>query len=102
MSHRFPEHYFTISERLSHILYNVDYSHEDRNRKVMAAHEHAVFSNITTALQEGMRMYVFGSRGEGSTGPSLQSDQDHLYQNNNIKAVIDLSQCQPEKTNYLW
>ncbi|KAL3847812.1 hypothetical protein ACJMK2_018704 [Sinanodonta woodiana] len=101
MSHQFLEHYFSVSDRLSHILDNVGYSNKDRNRKVMAAHENEVFINLTTALQGFSRMYLFGSRGEGSTGPGLQSDADHLYQINTINVVTDLSQCQPEKTNYL-
>ncbi|KAL3847192.1 hypothetical protein ACJMK2_018115 [Sinanodonta woodiana] len=101
MSNQFPEHYFSISERLSHILDSVGYSQEDRNRKVMVANEIEVFFNIANELQGKITKYIFGSRGEGSTGPGLQSDIDYLYQENKIKAVTDLSQCQPEQKNYL-
>ncbi|KAL3847191.1 hypothetical protein ACJMK2_018114 [Sinanodonta woodiana] len=78
MSRQFPNHYFSISEQISHILDSVGYSQDDRNRK-----------------------YIFGSRGEGSTGPGLQSDIDYLCQHNTIKVVSDLSQCDPIVTNYL-
>ncbi|KAL3847842.1 hypothetical protein ACJMK2_018733 [Sinanodonta woodiana] len=101
MSHQFLEHYFSLSERLSHILDNSGYSLEDRNRKVMVANEIEVFYNIAHAFQNNFRRYVFGSRGEGSTGPDLQSDVDYLFQCNTIKVVTDISQCNPEEHNLL-
>ncbi|KAL3847827.1 hypothetical protein ACJMK2_018719 [Sinanodonta woodiana] len=102
MSHQFPELYFLVSERLSHILDNSGYSPEARNRKVMAANQSEMFFNIAYALRGGqIRRYVFGSRGEGSTGSGLQSDRDYLCQSNTTKVVTDLSQCDPKLTNYL-
>ncbi|KAL3847193.1 hypothetical protein ACJMK2_018117 [Sinanodonta woodiana] len=101
MSRQFPEHYFSISERLSHILDSVGYSQEDRNRKVIMANEIEVFCNIAHAFQDNGRRYIFGSRGEGSTGPGLQSDTDYLCHSNMTKVVTDLSQCDPYLTNLL-
>ncbi|KAL3847980.1 hypothetical protein ACJMK2_018867 [Sinanodonta woodiana] len=101
MSRQFPENYYSISERLSHILNISGYSQADRNRKVMVANEIDVFFNIAHAFQGNKRRYIFGSRGEGSTGPGLQSDIDYMYQSNTIQVVTDLSQCDPNMTNYL-
>ncbi|KAL3847829.1 hypothetical protein ACJMK2_018721 [Sinanodonta woodiana] len=101
MSHQFPEHYCSVSEQLSHILDNSGYSLKDRNRKVMTANEIEMFFNISDAFQDSFRRYIFGSRGEVSTGPGLQSDRDILLQANEHKVVTDLSQCDPEISNLL-
>ncbi|KAL3847816.1 hypothetical protein ACJMK2_018708 [Sinanodonta woodiana] len=101
MSHQFPGQYFPLSERLSHILDNSGYSLEDRNRKVMVANEIEVFFNIAHAFYDDVIRYIFGSRGEGSTGPDLQSDIDYVFQYNTVKVVTDLSQCDPEISNLL-
>ncbi|KAK3582103.1 hypothetical protein CHS0354_009160 [Potamilus streckersoni] len=101
MTHQVPEHYCSVSERLSNILDNVGYSREDRDRTVTNATEFEVFSNMASALVRTPRVYIFGSRGEGSTGPGLQSDRDILYQDNMRTVITDLSQCQPEITNFL-
>ncbi|KAL3847825.1 hypothetical protein ACJMK2_018717 [Sinanodonta woodiana] len=102
MYHQFPEHYVSVSERLSHILDNSGYSHEDRNRKAMVAYYSEIFLNISNFLDgRDKRWYAFGSRSEGSTGPGLQSYTDILSYSNTIKVVTDLSQCDPQITNYL-
>ncbi|KAK3596151.1 hypothetical protein CHS0354_013737 [Potamilus streckersoni] len=101
MTHQVPEHPCYVSERLSNILDNVGYSREDRDRKIAFATEAEVFFNIGNALDGLQRTYIFGSRGEGSTGPGLQSDIDILYQQNRAKVVTELSQCQSEMTYLL-
>ncbi|KAL3847823.1 hypothetical protein ACJMK2_018715 [Sinanodonta woodiana] len=101
MTHQFPENFSSVSERLSYILDNVGFSREDRNRKITVANDIEVLCNITICLKRKKRKYVFGSRGEGSTGPGLQSDIDYVYQCNRTKVVTDLSQCQPEMNNLL-
>ncbi|KAL3847831.1 hypothetical protein ACJMK2_018723 [Sinanodonta woodiana] len=101
MSHRFAEQFISLSERLSHILDNSGFSLEDREKKVTVANEIEVFFNIAHAFQDKGRRYIFGSRGEGSTGPGLESDTDYLFQCNTIKVVTDLSQCDPEISNLL-
>ncbi|KAL3847843.1 hypothetical protein ACJMK2_018734 [Sinanodonta woodiana] len=101
MSHQFPDQYFSLSERLSHILDNSGYSLEDRNTKVLVANEIEVLFNIANELQGKRRKYIFGSRGEGSTGPGLHSDIDYLLQTDTVKVVTDLSQCDPAISNLL-
>ncbi|KAK3582101.1 hypothetical protein CHS0354_009158 [Potamilus streckersoni] len=101
MTHKFPEHYCSVSDRLSNILDNVGYSREDRDRKVTVATNYEVISNIVTALMGKMILYIFGSRGEGSTGPGLQSDIDVLHQINAAQVVTEIVQCQAEMTPLL-
>ncbi|KAL3847847.1 hypothetical protein ACJMK2_018738 [Sinanodonta woodiana] len=101
MFHQLPDYYCSLSERVSHILDNSGYSLEDRNRKVMFANEIEVFFTLAHVFQENVIQYIFGSRGEGSTGPGLQSDTDFLCQDNNIKLVTDLSQCDQDISNLL-
>ncbi|KAK3584702.1 hypothetical protein CHS0354_021375 [Potamilus streckersoni] len=101
MTHQFREHYCSVSERLSNILDNVGYSRGDRDRKVTFATETEVFMSIGCALSGKVRTYIFGSRGEGSTGPGLQSDIDFLHENNTVKVVTELFQCQPDMINML-
>ncbi|KAL3847835.1 hypothetical protein ACJMK2_018726 [Sinanodonta woodiana] len=101
MSRQFPEHYCSVSEQLSHILDNVGYSREDRFRKVTIVNETEVFFNMATTIQGFHKVYSFGSRSEGSTGPDLQSDTDRMFQFNIMKVVNDISQCPPELNNML-
>ncbi|KAL3847818.1 hypothetical protein ACJMK2_018710 [Sinanodonta woodiana] len=101
MSYQFPEHYLSVSERLSHILDIVGYSREDRNKKVTTANEIEVYLNIANALRGRESTYIFGSRGEGSTGPGLQSDTDYLDEINTIKVVSNMSQSDPKMKNVL-
>ncbi|KAK3593391.1 hypothetical protein CHS0354_021965 [Potamilus streckersoni] len=101
MIHQVREYHVSVSEQLSTILDNVGYSWDDRNRKVKVATEVEVFGNISAAIRGKPRLYLFGSRGEGSTGPELDSDVDHLYQINECKVITDLSQYQPHIHNVL-
>ncbi|KAL3847834.1 hypothetical protein ACJMK2_018725 [Sinanodonta woodiana] len=101
MSHQLPGNYFSVSERLSHIMDSVGYARKDRERKVTFAIDIEVFHNVDSYFTGNRRYYVFGSRSEGSTGPDLQSDIDYLFLRNTIKVVTDLSQCNPEMDNLL-
>ncbi|KAK3584701.1 hypothetical protein CHS0354_021374 [Potamilus streckersoni] len=101
MTHQVSEHYRSVSERLSNILDDVGYSRRERDRKVTVATETEVFFSMVEALRSKLRLYIFGSRGEGSTGPEFQSDMDQLYQSTDMKVVTDLSQYQPEVYNFL-
>ncbi|KAK3582102.1 hypothetical protein CHS0354_009159 [Potamilus streckersoni] len=101
MTHQVPEHYCSVSERISNILDNVGYSWEDRDRKVTVATETELFVNIGAAFMGKLRTYIFGSRGEGSSGTGLESDIDVLHQINTAQVVTELFQCQPEMTNFL-
>ncbi|KAL3847903.1 hypothetical protein ACJMK2_018794 [Sinanodonta woodiana] len=101
MYQQFPNFCHAVSHQLSTILDGVGYSPEDRDRKVRCATEFEIFSNICnsidTSIDKVFPLYMFGSRGEGSTGPGLNSDIDHLYQNKTYEIVTDLSDCQVGK-----
>ncbi|KAK3602365.1 hypothetical protein CHS0354_011199 [Potamilus streckersoni] len=103
MYHHVPDYYRSVSERVSNILDVIGYSQEDRDRKVLAATGHDVFINIVNCfrLKNQSYQYIFGSRGEGSTGPGLNSDQDILFCGDKVQMVSDLSDCQPDKINFL-
>ncbi|KAK3576833.1 hypothetical protein CHS0354_002625 [Potamilus streckersoni] len=95
MYHRFPDFYYALSDRLYNILDGVGYSQNDRHRNVRNATECEVFRNIQLNISKSsLRMHIFGSRGEGSTGPGLNSDIDYLYQYNELKIITDLSDCE--------
>ncbi|KAL3847841.1 hypothetical protein ACJMK2_018732 [Sinanodonta woodiana] len=51
MTDQVPEHYRTLSERLSNIQDHIGYSREDRFRKVTVVNETGVFFNIAKALE---------------------------------------------------
>ncbi|KAK3602366.1 hypothetical protein CHS0354_011200 [Potamilus streckersoni] len=103
MYHHVPDYYRSVSERVSNILDVIGYSQEDRDRKVLAATGHDVFMNIVDYFRLGITgyQYMFGSRGEGSTGPGLNSDRDILIWDDRLQLVADLSDCQPDKINLL-
>ncbi|KAK3602367.1 hypothetical protein CHS0354_011201 [Potamilus streckersoni] len=103
MYHHVPDYYRSVSEKVSNILDLIGYSQEDRDRKVLAATGLEVFVNIGDCfrLKDKGNRYIFGSRGEGSTGPGLNSDQDILYWDDKFQMVSNLSDCQPDKINFL-
>ncbi|KAK3602364.1 hypothetical protein CHS0354_011198 [Potamilus streckersoni] len=104
MYHHIPGYFRSVSERVSNILDVIGYSQERRNGKVMVATATEVFTNIPKCfgLEDTCFKYIFGSRGEGSTGPGLNSDIDILYWDNDQQQLVtELSDCQPDKLNYL-
>ncbi|KAL3891219.1 hypothetical protein ACJMK2_003482 [Sinanodonta woodiana] len=92
-----------LSKRVSSILDVVGYSQEDRNRRLRCVTGWEFFCNIGNLFKPGriLKKYMFGSRGEGSTGPGLVSDQDILGESDKIRVVTDISDCQPDKLNCL-
>ncbi|KAL3847904.1 hypothetical protein ACJMK2_018795 [Sinanodonta woodiana] len=101
MYHQFPDFCYAVSHQLSTILDGVGYSPDDRDMNVRCATEFEIFSNIYNSIDTSrdrvFRLYMFGSRGEGSTGPGLNSDLDFLSQDEEYKIVTDLSDCQVGK-----
>ncbi|KAL3847427.1 hypothetical protein ACJMK2_018336 [Sinanodonta woodiana] len=99
-----PEYYRPVSDHLHNILDNVGYSREDRDRKIRIATEYEIFSNMDMALvQPATRYYIYvlGSRGEGSTGPGLESDTDILFHSDPYQGVTVLNECQLDMINFL-
>ncbi|KAL3847431.1 hypothetical protein ACJMK2_018340 [Sinanodonta woodiana] len=104
MTEQTPEYYRPVSEHLHNILDNVGYSREDRDRKIRIGTEYEMFWNMDMALVKPATrfyIYVLGSRGEGSTGPGLESDTDILIHSDPYKGVTDLNECQPDMINLL-
>ncbi|KAK3576835.1 hypothetical protein CHS0354_002628 [Potamilus streckersoni] len=100
MYQQFPEFCLSVSQRLSNILDRVGYSQNNRDRKVRIATETEIFRHIGDNFWESRcSVYLFGSRGEGSTGPGLFSDIDYLHQNNESKIITNLSDCEAGKIN---
>ncbi|KAL3882581.1 hypothetical protein ACJMK2_028911 [Sinanodonta woodiana] len=91
------EFLYAVSHRLSSILDRVGFSPEDRESKVMIATKHEIFRYIEESFLTHRSVFMFGSRGEGSTGPGLNSDIDYLYQNIDYEIVVELSGCQVSK-----
>ncbi|KAL3847908.1 hypothetical protein ACJMK2_018799 [Sinanodonta woodiana] len=101
MYHQFSDCCYAVSHHLSTILDGVGYSPDDRDWKVKCATEFEIFINIRyiDSSRDGLfRLYMFGSRGDGSTGPGLNSDIDFLSQDEDYEIVTDLSDCQVGKS----
>ncbi|KAL3847428.1 hypothetical protein ACJMK2_018337 [Sinanodonta woodiana] len=104
MTEQTTEYYRPVSEHLHNILDNVGYSRDDRDRKIRIGSEYEMFWNMDMALAEHTTrfyIYVLGSRGEGSTGPGLESDTDILIHSDSYKGVTDLNECQLDMINLL-
>ncbi|KAL3872305.1 hypothetical protein ACJMK2_040238 [Sinanodonta woodiana] len=103
MYEQVPEYYPAVSQRVSNILDVIGYSQEDRDRKVMVATAYECFVNIPERLhlQTKNFQYILGSRGEGSTGPGMNSDHDILVVDGGKLLVTDLTEFQPDTDNFL-